>query len=298
MSSSRLNDPAAPLRIHVVSDLHVDIAGNAMASPPPIDADVTVVAGDAAAPGTIALHRVRDLYPDRSRPLIYIPGNHDFYSHYEKHQPELKTTWEDQKRRMPEIAGDLSITLLDDSTAEVGGVLFIGSTLWTDMSARPPYMTHAEAVRTAERGMNDYRLIKTGAGRSRDKLTAAATVAAHAVAVSFIKRALVDRPKHLTSVVVTHHAPSRRSLLCWTREDPNRINDLDWCYASDCEALMSGEAAPRLWVHGHIHANQDYQIGETRIVANPRGYPLRGGRRENPDFDPALVIEIDRKGAI
>lgn len=287
-----------PLRIHLVSDLHVDIAGNALAGIPPVDADLTVVAGDAASPGTIALQRVRELYPDRDRPLIYVPGNHDFYSHHDTQHPELKTTWEEQIKRMPEIAERLSITLLDDRTIEIGGVLFIGATLWTDMSARPPYMTHADAVRTAERGMNDYRLIKTGAGRSRDRLTAAATLASHAASVSFITNTLADRPKQMNCVVVTHHAPSRRSLLCWTPEAPDRIDDLDWCYASNCEALMTAETSPALWLHGHIHANRDYQIGRTRIVANPRGYPLRGGRRENPHFDPTLVIAIDRKPAM
>jgi predicted phosphodiesterase len=89
------------LRINLVSDLHLDIAGNAVASMPEVDADVTVVAGDAASPGTEALRLVRALYPDRSRPLVYVPGNHDFYSHFDKHRPELRTTWEGQRLLMP-----------------------------------------------------------------------------------------------------------------------------------------------------------------------------------------------------
>lgn len=28
-------------------------------------------------------------------------------------------------------------------------------------------------------------------------------------------------------------------------------------------------------------------VGKTRIVANPKGY-----KNENPDFDPALIIEL------
>jgi hypothetical protein len=28
----------------------------------------------------------------------------------------------------------------------------------------------------------------------------------------------------------------------------------------------------KLWTHGHTHHSFDYVIGETRIVANPRGY--------------------------
>jgi len=282
-------------RINPLSDLHVDIAGNALASMPPVDADVTVVLGDAMAPGTLALRAVRDLYPDRSRPLIYVPGNHDFYSCFDKRRPELRTTWEQQRMMMPRVAEELEIVLLDDASVEIAGVLFVGATFWTDMSARPNYMTHPEAVRAAARAMNDYRLIKTGAGRSRDKLTPGQTVNAHKTSVAFIAKTLANRPDGMDAVVVTHHAPSHRSLLGWDPEHPERIGDLDWCYASDCEALMHGEWAPSLWLHGHIHAGRDYTVGNTRVVANPRGYPLLGGRRENPHFDPALVIELEPK---
>ena len=45
---------------------------------------------------------------------------------------------------------------------------------------------------------------------------------------------------------------------------------------------------PALWVHGHIHHSWDYQIGRTRIIANPRGY-VDG---PNPAFDGAKVVEL------
>jgi Icc-related predicted phosphoesterase len=281
------------LRINLVSDLHLDIAGNGLASMPEVDADVIVVAGDAAAPGTEALRRVRALYPDRSRPLVYVPGNHDYYSSFDKHRPELRTTWESQRLLMPDVARELSIALVDDSAVEIKGVLFLGATLWTDMSVRPPYMTHADAVRAAARGMSDYRVIKVGAGRSRDRLAPGQTVDAHKASFKFLERTLAERPADQDAVVVTHMAPSRRSLLGWDPEYPQRTRDLDWCYASNCEALMTGDAAPSLWLHGHIHANRDYVVGDTRVVANPRGYPGLPGTRENPSFDPALIVELE-----
>ena len=85
-----------------------------------------------------------------------------------------------------------------------------------------------------------------------------------------------------------------RSLLGWDPERP-RLNDLDWCYASDLEHLMTGDGAPALWLHGHIHCNRDYFVGDTRVVSNPRGYPNLGGRRENPGFDPTLIVELEPK---
>jgi Icc-related predicted phosphoesterase len=68
-------------------------------------------------------------------------------------------------------------------------------------------------------------------------------------------------------VVLTHHAPSPRSI------PPKWLGDpLNCAFASDLEALVA-ESGARLWVHGHIHGQSDYLIGETRVIANPRGYP-------------------------
>jgi Icc-related predicted phosphoesterase len=32
------------------------------------------------------------------------------------------------------------------------------------------------------------------------------------------------------------------------------------------------EHQPKLWFHGHSHDRCDYQLGKTRVVANPLGY--------------------------
>jgi Icc-related predicted phosphoesterase len=279
--------------INFVSDLHDDIAGNRIERMADVDCDATVVAGDAMSPGTLALRRLRELYPDRDRPLVYVPGNHDFYSHHDKRHPELKTTIERQHREMPEVAESLGIILLNDSAVDLGGVRVGGGTLWTELDARPRWMMFGDAARAASRGMNDYRLIKTGTGKSRDTLQPRATIEAHLRTVAFLESFLAESYSGET-VVVTHHAPSYRSLVGWDPEHPQRFNELDWCYATDLERLMYGDNAPALWLHGHIHANRDYMIGHTRIVANPRGYPLRNGLRENPDFNPELVIEVER----
>jgi Icc-related predicted phosphoesterase len=292
------------VRIHVVSDLHDDIDGNRIGEWPSVDADVVVVAGDAMAPGSHALRLVRRLYPDTSIPTLYVPGNHDFYSEGSpkrlRHDPSLKTTWETERVRMREVADELGIILLDDATAEIDGVRFVGSTLWTDFAARPHYMSFTEAAREAEHRMNDYKLIKTGAGRSRDKLTARDTVTAHRASRRFIEETLATPFDGETTVVVTHMAPSFRSLYGWDPERPQTFGSLDWCYASDLESMMHGDNAPALWIHGHLHQSRDYcvgdtRVGDTRVVANPRGYPAEPGSklRENPHFDQQLVVEIE-----
>ncbi|MBN9602085.1 MAG: metallophosphoesterase family protein [Afipia felis] len=282
------------MRIHLVSDLHTDIRGNGAFTPPAVDCDVIVVAGDAMAPGVMALRKVRELYPDRDVPVIYVPGNHDFYSEGDKKlralNPALQTTYERQRIEMPAVAAGLGIILLDNSVAEIDGVRFVGSTLWSDFSARPGYVSFADAVREAMRGHNDYKFIKVGQGRSKDKIRPGDTISEHKVARSFIEATLAE-PFDGETVVITHHSPSYRSL----RGEGIQFGDLDWVYASNLEQLMTGENAPTLWMHGHIHTNRDYVVGNTRIIANPRGYPASNNERENPDFDPSFLIEIEPK---
>jgi Icc-related predicted phosphoesterase len=285
------------MRLHVVSDLHTDTKGNSMPPLPDVGADVIVCAGDARAPGTVALRELRGMFEQKAAPIVYVAGNHDFYSEGSpKADPELKTTFERQLEQMPHVAREEGIHLLADCAIEIDGVRFLGGTLWTDMSARPSYMPITEAMRYACK-MNDYRLIKTGEGRSKDVLRPTDTIAAHRKTVAFLTEALAT-PSDGDTVVVTHHAPSYRSLLSWDPERPGTFKDLDWCYASECERWFTGEGmpdgyvAPVLALHGHVHANRDYVVGGTRVVCNPRGYP-NFHLRENPDFDPALVVEIE-----
>lgn len=88
------------------------------------------------------------------------------------------------------------------------------------------------------------------------------------------------------TVVVTHFAPSVRSVAPRFAGSP-----LNACFVSDLERLVAASGAA-LWVHGHTHDSFDYRIGDTRVLANPRGY-VRGGVSENLAFDPGLTVVID-----
>ncbi|MNQ51480.1 hypothetical protein D3C85_654630 [compost metagenome] len=83
------------------------------------------------------------------------------------------------------------------------------------------------------------------------------------------------------TVVITHHAPSLRSL----RNSPYAGTDLDAAYANAWERMMGPTI--NLWVHGHVHEAEDYVLAGTRVVCNPRGYPGEATR-----FDPGLLITV------
>ena len=55
--------------------------------------------------------------------------------------------------------------------------------------------------------------------------------------------------------------------------------------------IMDHQSNLKLWIHGHLHSSNDYFIGKTRVVCNPRG---RGtAEQKNQDFDPTFSVEIE-----
>jgi Calcineurin-like phosphoesterase len=285
--------------IHPASDHHVDKDGNAYKRSSSLDRDVVVViAGDFGEPATFWIPLVRKIYPDNR--IVQLAGNHCFYSNGNpKAAPGLKTTWEYQRDNAPLVAAAHDIIWLDGGYSQgeviIEDVRFLGATGWTSFEARPGYMSMADAMRQAAAlgGMNDYRSIKTGKGRSKDNFRPQDSIADHRRSVKWLEASLAT-PHDGDTVVITHMAPSYKSLM-----GGKPVNDMDWCYASDLEYLMLGDNAPELWVHGHIHSNQSYEVGTCRVVANPRGYPAghwhtwrEGGPRENPHFDENLLIEV------
>jgi Icc-related predicted phosphoesterase len=79
-------------------------------------------------------------------------------------------------------------------------------------------------------------------------------------------------------IVITHHAPSKQSLPVRFEEDI-----ISAAYASRLDNLVDRSQA-RLWIHGHVHEAQDYVIGRTRVLCNPRGYP--------GELNPSFVLEL------
>ena len=127
--------------------------------------------------------------------------------------------------------------------------------------------------------MTDYTLIRISP--QYRKLRSIDTSYIHRNSLKWLKRELKACQSE-DIVIVTHHAPSRLSLPL------NFAGDiLNAAYASDLDSEVKDSGA-RIWIHGHIHKQSDYKIGNTRVICNPRGYP----DKPNQCFNPSLVIEI------
>ena len=66
-------------------------------------------------------------------------------------------------------------------------------------------------------------------------------------------------------VVITHHAPSPRSIRPWFEGDP-----FNCAFASDFDRVIE-QYQPELWTHGHMHDPVEESFGRTDLLANPAG---------------------------
>lgn len=134
---------------------------------------------------------------------------------------------------------------------------------------------HRDQIHAAH-ALNDHTYIRHGKGfwMPRDAADE------HQLARTFIQSQL-DHRGCRQAVIVTHHAPSLKSAAPKWQRDP-----LTAAFATDCERLADRAA---LWIHGHMHAPADYQLGNCRVICNPRGYV---GLGESTPFNPALVATL------
>jgi predicted phosphodiesterase len=204
-------------------------------------------------------------------PVLYVPGNHEFYG------GSLAGTVEELKA----LSAGTQIHVLDNDEVVLGGVRFLGSTLWTDFMLFGAGGKRAAAMEEAARFMRDFQRIES--------FTPEESAAACRRNAAWLERKLLE-PHAGPTVVITHHAPSPKSI------HPRFADSLlNACFVSDAEHLLDGRRCP-LWIHGHTHDSFDYRLNGTRVVCNPRGY-AKSGASENALFDPGRVVDLDAGSA-
>ena len=246
------------MKIAIASDLHLEFADIDFHNP---GADVLVLVGDICTlrhldtAGKLGnrfrafFQRCTEQFPH----VLYVLGNHESYN----------SRVERSIQRAQEIPG---ITLLHNSAITIQNTKFWGATLWTDFDHNP---LNQEIARGS---MNDYKAIRTEGGMNR--LRPQDTALWHQESIHSLQQ-------HRPDVVITHHAPSYRSI-----PDHYRGDSLNPAYASRLDDLVA-HINPKLWIHGHIHSYNDYHIDTTRVVSNPRGY--LGHESQATHWQPEII---------
>lgn len=267
------------MKIQIVSDLHLEFGGIEVRNK---GADVLILSGDICVAQSF-LSMEYDRYPANAiatryvdffnqvcgdfRDVVYILGNHEHY-----HGNFARTTEILRER----FGHHSNLHILDIDHVDIDDVRFVGGTLWTDFN-------HGDALAMwdASRMMNDYRGVRNGAGDDAYRFMPEDAIMYHKTMLNYIE---FQCTQHNKIVVVGHHTPSYQSI------DGRYVGDkLNAAYASDLVDFIIDKNQIKLWTHGHVHVSQDYMIGTTRIVCNPRGYYQY---EENDTFDSGKIVEV------
>jgi len=217
-------------------------------------------------------------------PVIFVPGNHEYdMQDFDAAHARLRAACE-----------RMGMVWLERETAVLGGVRFVGTTLWSDYDAMSMHEGVTDLARLlklrekAFRAANFY-LHKTGGTRGGEPFLAEPMREQSLVCQQWLRQALA-RPFDGPTVAVTHFAPSLRSA------DPRY--GLVPGTAGFCNVLDDLLPFADLWLHGHLHSPSDYvaeglrddgSAWRCRVVANPLGYARKG---EQEGFFPRSTIEL------
>ena len=237
------------MKINYVSDLHLEFGPMEIE---PNAGDVLVLAGDIDIKCQVDwINSIASKFNH----VIYVLGNHEFFD------GAIDNVYKETRESLVS-----NVHLLNDESIAIDDVTFHGATLWSDFLRGNP-MSYLQC----DKAMNDYRLIRAGAGQHKFKPWLAHSL--HDISKMFLQKNVKKG-----DVVVTHMAPSFLSIHEKNKNDTN----INGAFASDLSELIL-DTQPSLWFHGHMHNSFDYSIGDTRILCNPRGYV---GKGMNSEFNP------------
>jgi predicted phosphohydrolase len=206
---ARLGSDGQEMKLHVLSDLHTEFAEF---SPPETDADVVILAGDIGV-GLGGIEWAARRFP--KAPVIYVPGNHEFYDHDIGLTDKLKA------------AAPPNMYVLNNDKVELHGVRFLGSTLWTDFNLHGASEAWF-AQRRAKRLMEDFTSIRNDGRR----FTPEDSVELHDASKAWLVEELKGKFEGPT-IVVTHHLPASTSVAKRYAND-----SLNPAFASSLEGLI------------------------------------------------------------
>lgn len=283
-----------PVNIQLLSDLHLESHPHLTVAPAP-GADLLVLAGDIGSyqnGSLLSSLEIADFGLARFSPLpvaqggagwptpvLFLPGNHEYDG----------LDFEITHARLRETCERLGMLWLERETVLLGGVRFVGCTLWTDFDAltTDPFgrreVTPGEQLKAREKAFRaaNFYLKKNHAFHAGEPMLAEGVRAQGLESQAWLRQALAV-PFDGPTVVVTHFAPSLISA------DPRY--GLVPGTAGFCNALDDLLPLADVWLHGHLHCATDYVAHGCRVVANPLGYAHKG---EQVAFQADSCIQLN-----
>lgn len=254
------------MRIQLISDLHLNHSNIRMKIDKP---DVLVIAGDMSPhPEETADWIEKNVAPEVQ--VIFVPGNHEY------EQSNVFTYDKDMEEAFAHLE---NVVLLQNKTKVIGGVRFLGTTLWTDFAAYDNFGEVEDIKKNAAINICDFQM---SFGRN-GLFTPSEASELHSRAKEYLKKEINTKFDGKT-VVITHFLPSPKCVVAKYIGSP-----LNPYFACNVEHLMPGVD---VWMHGHTHDSANLKIGDTQILCNPRGYSSIFNLSENHKWNGELIVDV------
>lgn len=232
-------------KIHLLSDLHLEMRKNLGINTLIQEADILVVAGDLHV-GRTNVAKYLNYFAMHYKYVVYVLGNHELY-----HGLGLNDF--DQENFIKHLKPN--VFFLNPGTVILEGITFIGAPLWTN------FRGNDIARKIASAFINDFKRAKV---KTKDYIDA------YDYQLAYMK-GMYEQTEG-KRVFVTHFMPAKDCVNPkWLNVDSTTAY-LNYYFCNDLGTYIS-TLKDCTWLFGHTHDDTDVTIGTTRCIANPLGYP-------------------------
>lgn len=244
-------------KIFYASDLHLEMGASNIVIP---KGDIAILAGDIF----IAHKKYHKKYIDNFFDeltnsftyVLYVFGNHEYYfNDYNFVRDDIEDYFYKNKFN--------NIIILENDDIFIDDIAFFGSVFWTDLKNNDPLVTMQ-----VHSYINDFKTIKI----ENEPLKPYHTIEWNRIARKSLNNFLKKYKDFDKKIVITHHAPF--SLSC---DEKFLFDDVSYGYYNTQLENTDILDEKLIWIHGHMHDPVQYEIGNIKVISNPRGY-------ENFDF--------------
>lgn len=269
------------MRIGIISDIHLEFGVGNLEIP---ECDLIILAGDIFTPyknyanknlKTKLKKRTKKFFStcaERASKTVMVLGNHEFYH----------MSFGETANAVRDVINDYpSIKLLDNEEILIDDLHIFGATLWTDFNGANPLV-----MLEVESSMNDYSNIReTMDGVFPVEYIKPDMIYRQNQRSVYMIHQFMENKQNLTTMVVTHHAPSWACV-----HDRYKTDNVSYAYANThLDNFILYGNGPNYWIHGHMHQQHDFIHGDkTRIICNARGY---WGIERNANNNKVKIIE-------
>ena len=263
--------------MRLVSDLHIDINRDGNFGFRYIN-EPLFIAGDIAGSAEREIKFLKGLSKTITEPIFVVAGNHLGYDYYQseydilfgiKKSNPLQDTkqWSIDyiKKNIPD-----NVHYLDNEYVEFEDKIVFGGCMYSDYLL---YDNVDLSKRSGEHYLNDFRYVHIY-DKEMNVVRPVNTddyQKFHAIFMEKLKQCIKETDKDI--IVLSHFCPSIQSI---SEKYLNQGNIyVNASYASNMEDFIKDNLRIRYWLHGHVHSEFDYYIGNCRVVCCPYGYKGR-----------------------